>query len=156
MNNNKLSDIEYINHMIPHHQLAIDMSKEMILNTNSDIILALCVDIIRKQKYEIWEMSNMIKYSKKRDSINNMNNHIKKKTQITETKYLQHMIPHHQEAIDMSKKLLLYTTNSYLIELANKILIEQKAEIFKMKGLLNKTNISFESELLKNRINIIY
>ena len=51
-----LSDIEYLIHMIPHHQVAIDMSKLLIPKINSPSILHLCRDIIRKQGYEIWEM----------------------------------------------------------------------------------------------------
>jgi Uncharacterized protein conserved in bacteria len=57
----KLSDLEYLEHMIPHHQVAIDMSKLLIPNINDDIILHLCRDIIRKQEYEIWEMNMMLK-----------------------------------------------------------------------------------------------
>ena len=56
----KLSDLEYLEHMIPHHQVAIDMSKMLIPHTNNPVILHLCRDIIRKQDYEIWEME-MIK-----------------------------------------------------------------------------------------------
>ena len=51
-----LTDIEYLKHMIPHHQVAIDMSNLLIRKTSNPIILNLCRDIIRKQSYEIWEM----------------------------------------------------------------------------------------------------
>ena len=50
----KLTDIEYLEHMIPHHQVAIDMSELLEPNTTNPIILHLCRDIIRKQGYEIW------------------------------------------------------------------------------------------------------
>jgi len=145
--NNKLSDLDYINHMIPHHQLAVDMSEQIIPYTKSDIILALSRDIIRKQNYEIWEMSNMVGYSKNNLSVNKQ---FSKNMKMNEIQYLQHMIPHHQLAINMSKKLLLYTNNKYLMNLANKIIIDQKTEILKMNGLLNQNNILFESELLSN------
>ena len=55
----KLTDIEYLEHMIPHHQVAIDMSHLLIPHTNNPKILHLCRDIIRKQSYEIWEMEMM-------------------------------------------------------------------------------------------------
>ena len=45
--------------MIPHHQVAIDMSNLLIPNTNNPTILHLCRDIIRKQDYEIREMNFM-------------------------------------------------------------------------------------------------
>ena len=57
----KLSDLEYLEHMIPHHQVAIDMSNLLIPTISNDIILHLCRDIIRKQEYEIWEMNMMKK-----------------------------------------------------------------------------------------------
>jgi len=57
----RLSDLEYLKHMIPHHQVAIDMSNLLIPNTNNPTILHLCRDIIRKQGYEIWEMNMIMK-----------------------------------------------------------------------------------------------
>lgn len=148
MNNNKndiMSDTEYINHMIPHHQLAVDMSEQIIPHTKSDVILGLSRDIIRKQNYEIWEMANMVGYSKNNSDTNK---HSTKNMKMNEIQYLQHMIPHHQIAIDMSKKLLLYTKNEYLLNLANKIIIDQQMEIFRMKGLLGKNTVLNESELV--------
>ena len=44
-----LSDIDYLVHMIPHHQVAIDMSNMLIPHTNNAEILHLCRNIIRKQ-----------------------------------------------------------------------------------------------------------
>ena len=69
MNNNtranpctdKLTDLEYLEHMIPHHQVAVDMSEALIPHSTNPVILHLCRDIIRKQKYEIWEMELMLK-----------------------------------------------------------------------------------------------
>mgnify|MGYP000674869557 CR=1 FL=1 len=55
----KLSELDYLIHMIPHHQVAIDMSNLLIPNTSNPIMLGLCRDIIRKQSYEIWEMTMM-------------------------------------------------------------------------------------------------
>ena len=57
----KLTDLEYLEHMIPHHQVAVDMSKLLMPYINDPVILHLCRDIIRKQNYEIVEMSEMNK-----------------------------------------------------------------------------------------------
>jgi uncharacterized protein (DUF305 family) len=150
--NEKLTDLEYILHMIPHHQIAVDMSEQIIQNTKNAPILALSRAIIRSQKYEIWEMSAMKKMFT--DTNNSHSNtidtlHSTKKSNITETEYLDHMIPHHQIAIDMSKKLLLYTSSTYLIDLANKVIVQQKKEISFMTGLLDKTTFKIESQLLE-------
>ena len=169
----KLTDIEYLEHMIPHHQVAIDMSNMLIPHTNNAEILHLCRDIIRKQSYEIWEMNFMKEglaqtifddhpwivenaitkldvfepvMSKSKDGgcnplffkPNDHSAHMKG-MKITEKSYLEHMIPHHQVAIDMSKRLLLHTNNSYLLDFCRKLIIDQQGEIFYMNSLLKNT-----------------
>ena len=177
----KLTDLEYIIHMIPHHQVAIDMSNLLIQKTNAPILLDLCRQIIRTQSYEIWEMTYMKTYdgklftddesfkeknktklerfypvlSKSKDGDCNPlffkpNDHSKhmEGMEITGQSYLEHMIPHHQVAIDMSKRLLLYTNNSYLLEFCKKLIIDQQGEIFLMNNLLKNNTYLYESEIL--------
>ena len=66
---------------------------------------------------------------------------------MTMESYLSHMIPHHQVAIDMSKRLLLHTNNSYLIDFCRNLIIVQEGEIFYMNSLLLNT-YNYQSELL--------
>ena len=179
----KLSDLEYLQHMIPHHQVAIDMSVLLQQKTSSDVLLTICRDIIRKQSYEIFEMERMKKYTgslftndswikenpvTKLDKFNpkmskaaegpcnpmffKPNDHSKmmENMEITEKSYLHHMIPHHQVAVDMSKRLLLHTNNSYLLDFCRKLIIDQQGEIFYMNNLLKKNNYLYKSELLEN------
>ena len=179
----KLTDLEYLEHMIPHHQVAIDMSIILQKHTSSDIMLNLCREIIRIQSYEIFEMSKMKTYkdnlftddkwikekiktkldtynpilSKSKDGEcnplffkpNEHSNHMKG-IKINEKSYLEHMIPHHQVAIDMSKRLLLHTNNSYLLEFCRKLILDQQAEIFYMNNLLMNIDFLYKSELLIN------
>ena len=169
-----LSDIDYLVHMIPHHQVAIDMSNMLIPNTKNPQMLHLCRDIIRKQGYEIWEMEQMKrrlsstifdnlpnnvenfqtkmdlhapKMSRAKDGNCNPlffkpNQHSEhmKHMKITEKSYLEHMIQHHQVAINMSKRLLLHTNNSYLIEFCRKLILDQQREIYYMNNLLFNTS----------------
>ena len=178
----KLTDIEYLEHMIAHHQVASDMSNMLIPHTNNAEILHLCRDIIRKQGYEIWEMNFMKEglaqtvfdsdpwtvdkgvtkldvfepvMSKSKDGQCNPlffkpNDHSAhmKGMKITEKSYLEHMIPHHQVAIDMSKRLLLHTNHSYLMEFCRKLIIEQQGEIYTMNNLL-RNEYNYKSELLE-------
>ena len=177
-----LTDTEFLEHMIPHHQVAIDMSLLLQPNTTSDIILNLCREIIRKQQYEIIEMTYMKKYdgelftddpwekeniitkldkynpilSKSKDGPCNPlffkpNDHSQhmKGMKITEKSYLEHMIPHHQVAIDMSQRLLLHTNNSYLLDFCRKLIIDQQGEIYYMNNLLDSNNYLYKSELLR-------
>lgn len=176
-----LSDREYLEHMIPHHIVAIDMSNLLIPHTKNPIMLHLCRDIIRKQSYEVWEMTIMKKnlsdtlftsdpwivddiptkleiyapvmsHSKdggcdplffKPDDHSKHMEHM----EISDRSYLEHMVPHHAVAIDMSKRLLLHTNNSYLIDFCRKLIIDQQGEIYKMNHLLNNT-YNYQSELL--------
>ena len=169
----KLSDKEYLVHMIPHHQVAIDMSEELQKKTKKPNMIYLTREIIRKQGYEIWEME-MIKKNIQYNyiplnSLNNINTneyhkfmsnseicklkninqdcnplffdpnaHMKhmKHMNVNDKSYLEHMIPHHQVAINMSKRLLLYTNNSYLRDFCYQLIINQQAEIFYMESLL--------------------
>jgi len=179
----KLSDLEYLEHMIPHHQVAIDMSILLQKYTSSDIMLNLCREIIRIQSYEIFEMSKMKAYkdtlftndkwikekiNTKLDTYNPIlskakegecnplffkpNDHSQhmKGMKLTDRSYLEHMIPHHQVAIDMSRRLLLHTNNSYLLEFCRKLILEQQAEILYMNNLLMNIDFLYKSELLQN------
>lgn len=179
----KLTDLEYLEHMIPHHQVAIDMSNLLIPHTKNPVILHLCRDIIRKQSYEIWEMTMMKNrlsetvFSNEKGKIDNFktklerfslkdatpkgggvcdplffkpNDHMAHMAhmKINDRSYLEHMIPHHQVAIDMSKRLLLHTNHSYLMEFCRKLIIDQQGEIFFMNNLLKKNNYIFSSDLI--------
>lgn len=53
-------DKGYIKHMIHHHQVAVDMSEHLLKYTTDPRMIALCRDIIWVQKYEIWQMKNML------------------------------------------------------------------------------------------------
>ena len=179
-----LTDIEYLEHMIPHHQVAVDMSELLIPRTINPDMLHLCRNIIRKQKYEIWEMSVM--KSKLSDTVfSNLEGNIDENTtklefhnpvlskskdgdcdplffkpddhaqhmmhmKVNDRAYLEHMIPHHQVAVDMSKRLLLHTNNSYLIDFCRKLILDQQYEIYYMNNILNNT-YQDKSELLCNR-----
>ena len=57
------------------------------------------------------------------------------------------MIPHHQVAIDMSRRLLLHTNHPYLMDFCRKLIIDQQGEIYYMNSLLKNT-YNYSSELL--------
>jgi uncharacterized protein (DUF305 family) len=176
----KLTDIEYLNHMIPHHQVAIDMCKMLIKHTSNPVMLHLCRNIIRKQGYEIWEMEWMtpppntlyrsktkgqylptsldfyepIMFEDKKRKCNPLffkpDKHAQHQvgTKITIKSFLQHMIPHHQVAIDMSKRLLLHTSNSYLYAFCHGVIRDQQAEIYNMNYLLANDAYYYNSNIL--------
>jgi len=63
--------------------------------------------------------------------------------------YLEHMIPHHQVAVDMSKTLLKHTQNDFMIAFAYRIIRSQQNEINYMTQLLqNLRGWSWTSNLI--------
>ena len=61
----KLTEQYYIEHMIPHHQVAVDMSKRILEDPQNDAIVSLAYRIIRSQEAEIVlldSMKNSYKY----------------------------------------------------------------------------------------------
>jgi uncharacterized protein (DUF305 family) len=66
---------------------------------------------------------------------------------MTDTMYIQHMIPHHQVAVDMSKKILQTSNNDFIIYLAYRIIRSQQSEITKLYYLKTSKKL-FESTIL--------
>ena len=165
-----LSDTEYLKHMIPHHQVAIDISiklQKISKNTSMHNILR---KLIWTQKYEIELMKRILKEQSKNLSKIDFNtfydstttdyiepnklgltntycdllffdpkkhndhlNHMK----LDDTMYIEHMIPHHQVAVDMSKVLLKNTKNDFMIYLAYRIIRSQQEEIILLNDFKN-------------------
>ena len=60
MKHMELDDEMYIKHMIPHHQVAIDMSKVLLKNTKNDFMIYLTYRIIRSQNAETILLNDML------------------------------------------------------------------------------------------------
>ena len=57
------------------------------------------------------------------------------------------MTPHHQVAVDMSKKIIKTTNNDFIMDLAYKIIHNQQLEITNLYYLSKSKNM-FESNIL--------
>ena len=55
---------------------------------------------------------------------------------VTDDQFLEHMIPHHQMAIDMAQQVSKYSTNPAILSMARDIIWSQQNEIWVMKALL--------------------
>ena len=174
----KLSDIDYLKHMIPHHQVAVDISIELQKTSKNPKMQEILRKLIFIQKYEINLMNNALKNLPKKisqvgtDKYNplvsdltkpnklgltntycdphffNPEEHMKhiKHMKLNNEMYIKHMIPHHQVAIDMSKKLLKNTKNDFMIYLAYRIINSQQEEIILLNDLLNSKNKFYKSQ----------
>jgi uncharacterized protein (DUF305 family) len=181
----KLSNIDYLNHMIPHHQVAIDVSLMLQKKSQSVTMQNILRKIIWVQQYEISLMKtamDSIQFMNVSNETINMNreykstvgNHIEpNKLELTNTycdphffnpdkhmehikhmnmddeMYINHMIPHHQVAVDMSKKILKHTKNDFMIQLAYRIINSQQAEIVLLNDLLKKGSCLYKSYMIK-------
>ena len=181
-----LTDSEYIEHMIPHHQVAIDISLLLQKKTTSPVMQQLIRKLIWVQKYEISFMREMLKTMQDNaymslSSGEVMHRHYMStvadftspnKLHLTNTfcdpnffntkahmkhmihmnlhdkMYIEHMIPHHQVAVDMSKVLLKNTKNDMMIYLAYRIIQSQQEEIVLLNNLLQKENIKLDSDMI--------
>ena len=176
-----IGDLAYLEHMIPHHQVAVDISLVLQKTSKSPNMQAILRKLIWTQSYEIEMMKNMHKYLTKSMTNSNLKmKRIYKSTvsdfikpnklgltntycdphffdpkahmkhlehmKIDEINYIKHMIPHHQVAVDMSKKLLKYTKNDFMIMLSYRIIRSQQDEIIMLNDLLKKNNYFMKSE----------
>ena len=178
----KLSDYDYLAHMIPHHQVAIDISIELQKTTKNPGMQEILRKLIWTQDYEILIMNIMLKSLPDNVSSNEKLNrnyiatiadfifpnrlgltktycdphffdpeahkeHLKHMV-LDDISYIEHMIPHHQVAVDMSKKLLKHTKNDFMIYLAYRIIQAQQNEIILLHDLKKKINYRHQSELV--------
>lgn len=164
-----LSDIDFLKHMIPHHQIAIDISVQHMKNTKNVIIMKVLRELIWTQKYEIAMMMEELSHKTENvsDIISNQqfiptisssiypnvvgltntycdpsffSSNIHRKhninNMITDKQYINHMIPHHQVAVDMCKVILKHTKSDFIIYLAYRMIRGQESEIILLNDLL--------------------
>ena len=179
----KLSDREYLEHMIPHHQVAVDISIMLQKISKSPVMQEILMKLIWMQKYEIKLMKLALNSLPENDMsldegmlkeyIPTVSDFIKPNSlELTQTycdphffdpkehmkhlhhmklddeMYIDHMIPHHQVAVDMSKVLLKNTTNDFMIYLAYRIIRSQQGEIILLDNLLKKSTYKHQSDLI--------
>jgi uncharacterized protein (DUF305 family) len=65
MNHMKHTDKSFLEHMIPHHQVAIVMSERLLKHTNNTHMIRICYEIITAQRGEILQMNYILDYLNK-------------------------------------------------------------------------------------------
>tara|TARA_B100001093_G_scaffold486611_1_gene522098 strand:+ start:185 stop:790 length:606 start_codon:yes stop_codon:yes gene_type:complete len=175
----RLTDQQYLKHMIPHHQVAIDISRMLQKKSQSPVMQEILRKLIWTQEYEIGMMKMQLpedisttdcKTNDYKPSVADFTQPNKLKLTTTycdpnffspkahmqhlhhmdlnDKMYIQHMIPHHQVAVDMSKVLLKYTQSDFMIYLANRIIQSQQAEIILLSNLL-QNSYNEQSQLVR-------
>lgn len=184
---NNINDIEYLEHMIPHHQVAIDISRILQKTSRIDYIQHIIRKLIYLQEHDIMIMKHMLKrlapnvsdstIKMNKKYISTVANFTKPNTlglskvycnplffdekahmkhldmmglskTLDDKTYIKHMIPHHQVAIDMSKKLLKNTDNDFMIYLCYRIIRNQEEEVVLLNDILQSKNYKWQSNLI--------
>ena len=175
-----LSDRDYLLHMIPHHQVAIDISLKLQKKSKTPWMQSLLRELVWVQGREIAIMKDFLSLP---DSVSNdmekmnkvyvktlaeftegtedpnaeclpeffdpeLHNHHMEHMELSDKMYIDHMIPHHQVAIDMSKRLLMHTNNAFMIGFAYRIIRSQQKEIFMMNNMLKSNTFNWNSNIL--------
>ena len=151
------ADVTFAQHMIPHHQQAVQMAKMAKSHASSSQVKQLATKIEAAQGPEIRTMQNWLKEWGKGDSgsmgdmnmdgmdmgdmpgmMSNSDMHMLDQMQGMgwDRMFLKMMIRHHQGAIEMAKTEQTSGQNPEAIALAKKIATAQQAEITKMQQML--------------------
>ncbi len=143
-------DLQYIDMMVPHHQLAIDMAKLALDHAQHGELKGLAQDIIREQQDEINRMNiwraeiagtatpmaghGGTSHDQMKD-MPGMDVDLKQLAASAnfDRDFIEAMIPHHQSAIDMSRAALPNLKHQPLRDLANDITTTQQLEIDRMR-----------------------
>ena len=144
--NGKYSDERFIDAMVPHHEVAIDMGRIARKHAEHPEIEQLADDIIATQRAEIEELESirMKEFGTSRvpkhmnmgqmESMGMMMDpgDLASKNPFDRA-FIDNMIPHHASAIEMAEFTLEKTNNPKIEKLASNIVEAQKREISQMK-----------------------
>lgn len=148
-------DMRFIDAMVPHHEGAVIMAKDVLAKSKRPELQKLANDIISAQAKEIKQMQEWRKtwypkapaeamvWHQKMNHMMPMSEEQKKAMRmdmdlgVADAKYdlrfLQAMIPHHEAAVVMANDLAQKTKRPELQKLAQEIIKSQQAEIDQMK-----------------------
>lgn len=130
-------DLRFIDSMIAHHSSAIEMAKVAQSQSKRSEIRTEANNIIFAQTKEI----NQLKQWKK-DWYNNKDSSIKVDDMMVDLgtyddkfdlRFINAMIAHHAEAIDMAKEIQTKSSRNEILNLANNIIMDQTKEIKQMQ-----------------------
>jgi uncharacterized protein (DUF305 family) len=143
-----LSTAEYIEAMIPHHQLAVAMSRIALERTGRPNVKGLAYDIISGQSYEIalmrqWRQELLTPEQREAarptpgeleavnvdDTLRSL-----ERTRTIDYAFLAEMIPHHASALVMSKRALAGDQPPEIRAFAERVIAGQAKEIGLMQA----------------------
>ena len=166
-----LTDKQWTENMIKHHEMGLNMSVIYLPKTISPLLANVIREVIRTHEIELFllraHLKNNFTNVSHIEHINEayrpsvMSSIFPNKVELSavfcdpayfsghgsghgsghsamvhsDLGYIQHMIPHHIVAIDMSKMLLKHTKKDFLIDLCNQIIVNQEYENIHLNAL---------------------
>lgn len=147
-------EVNFLQQMIVHHQSAVDMAKMAATNTRRPELLKLSQNIITAQTGEISQMSGWLfawynakpvsdamKVPGMMEMMGDMDKLKTTRDARFDEMFLQMMIAHHQQAVNMAHLLQGKTQRPELVKLGQAIVKDQTAEIEQMKGWQKDWNL---------------
>jgi uncharacterized protein (DUF305 family) len=148
-------DLRFIDAMIPHHEGAIIMAKDVLQKSKRPELQKLATDIISAQSEEItqmkqwrkawypsapntpmaWHRENNHMMAMKPEQMNamKMDMNLGKADTGYDLRFIKAMIPHHEAAVVMAKDLAQKTKRPELQKIAKNITMSQQVEISQMQ-----------------------
>lgn len=148
------AEYDFLAGMIPHHEAAIDMTKNYLLYGGENKKLKkLANEIIEEQQEEVEEMRSLVQeirksgitdkekergYLKSYNKMMSAHQHIGHETGTAsnvEEAYIDGMVLHHQMAADMAGSILEFSDHEEIRDIAEDIIELQKEEISQMEEI---------------------
>jgi uncharacterized protein (DUF305 family) len=135
-------DAEFLDMMIHHHEMALDMSQDALQNAQSAEVKSLAQKILDDQQAEIARMEGWRKAwypdvprMKSEEMAHHMGAVDMSGEGSFDQRFLREMIKHHQDALKMATDAQKKAEHSELREMATDIISKQQAEIEQMEEL---------------------
>lgn len=142
-------DVDFPKMMIMHHQGAINMANVQMQEGKNDSLKRISQKMITAQQMEIQEFTDILASEPVNNSVPAFSmeqmDHMMKMDQIADIQMLTGdidndfatlMIQHHNSAIENAEAYLMYGNNAELLEMAQKIIDDQKMEIKELSDWL--------------------
>jgi len=139
---NIASEEEFIKHMIPHHQEAVDTASRLTAMTQNPELKELTANVVAAQENEITMMNGRVQRRYATGTVEVAYQPMMRDTSslnaITtiEKMWLEDMIQHHMGAIMMAQSVLKLSPRAEVEEFAKNVISAQSAEITQMQKML--------------------
>lgn len=141
------SDRDYIDNLVPHHEMALQMADAEIANGADSNVKAMAQRMKEAQQEEISMLRAIRERVAGSDTIAAIRDpHVNADIadlQLTtgsaaDVMFLENMIPHHAGAVSLSHRALDNLSDAELIDMANKTIVVQTREMNEMLDMLGR------------------